>query len=245
MWGELQELLAGFVIAVIALMVMATILTSTSRSDDKGADAGEPARQLDADFHEQIENSSAAGPGPEAPKPTPLKVMDGPPSVATIFIAEKASAPMQQVNEVMAIARRGLDGDRYCEGCGFWSEKDECEITMISQHNLDDIRRETGINLNNGAHRRNIVVRNIAMESLAGKRFQIGSAQFAFERQRPPCLHLQQISEPGMVKALAGRSGICIRCFHSGIFRQGDAIIPINISLSALLKNAIQSFWGK
>ncbi len=169
--------------------------------------------------------------------------MEGPPSVAQMFIASEASAPMREVDQIEAIARGGLRGDHYCEGCGFWSEKDECEITMISLHDLDDIERETGISFDNGAHRRNIVARNIAMESLIGKRCQIGDAKFAYERPRPPCLHLQQISQPGVVKALVGRSGICIRCFHSGVVRQGDDIIPITFSLAAFVKRAARSFW--
>lgn len=169
--------------------------------------------------------------------------MDGPPSVARLFIARKASAPMQEVDQIEAIARRGLRGDRYCEGCGFWSEKDECEITMIAQEDLDDIKQETGIGFDNGAHRRNIVTHNIAMENLIGKRFRIGDAKFAFERPRPPCLHLQTISEPGVVKALVGRSGICVRCFHGGVVKRGDPIILISLSFAAFVKKAARSFW--
>ena len=240
MWSELKELLIGFIAAVAALLAIATLVTSASGSGSHDEKTGKKAKKskLTEDLHSPIEDIEK-GPVP----PTSLRIMEGAPTVARLFIAPEASAPMRDVDQIEAIARRGLRGDRYCEGCGFWSEKDECEITMISQEDLDDIELETGISFDNGAHRRNIVVRNIALESLIGKRFQIGDAKFAFERPRPPCLHLQQISEPGVVKALVGRSGICIRCFHSGMVRRGDPVVLITISFAAFVKKATRSFW--
>lgn len=240
MWNELGELLIGFVAALAALLLVSVFVTSGSRPETKDDEAGKKSNKPKPpeDQHSPIEDI-----GMNRTASSPMQNMDGPPIVARMFIAARASAPMREVDAIEVVARRGLRGDRYCEGCGFWSEKDECEITMISQHDLDDIGRETGIDFDNGAHRRNLVAQNIAMESLIGKRFQIGSAKFAYERPRPPCLHLQQISEPGVVKALAGRSGICIRCFHSGMIKQGDHIIPISLSFSGFLKNAVRSFW--
>lgn len=241
MWSELKELLIGFAAALVALVAIAIFITAGSRSGEQDEETGKNAKNTrPRDLHSPIEDLEARH---ERSKPVSALAINGPPSISRLFIASRASAPMQEVNEIEVIARRGLRGDRYCEGCGFWSEKDECEITMISQADLDDIERETGINFDNGAHRRNFVARNIAMESLIGKRFQIGDAKFAYERPRPPCLHLQKISEPGVVKALVGRSGICIRCFHSGVVRRGDQIIPITLSLSGFLKKAASSFW--
>jgi len=163
--------------------------------------------------------------------------------VAGLFISSQGGTPMQEVEEIEAVARGGLRGDRYCEGCGFWSEKDECDVTIIAQEDLDDMARESGIDFSKGVHRRNIVTRNIALGEFVGKRFQIGEAKFAYDRPRPPCLHLQTITEPGIVKAMVGRSGICVRCFHGGTIRQGDEIIPITMSLSTFLKRAAKSIW--
>ena len=241
MWNELSELLIGFVAALAALMLVSVFVTSGTRSEAKDNENGKIAKKSKSleELHSPIEDI-----GMNRTASSSIQNLDGPPRVARMFIATRASAPMQEVDAIEVIARRGLRGDRYCEGCGFWSEKDECEITMISQHDLDDIENETGINLDTGAHRRNLVAQNIVMESLIGKRFQIGSAKFAYERPRPPCLHLQKISEPGVVKALAGRSGICIRCFDSGMIKQGDQIIPISLSFSTFMKKLVHSFWN-
>jgi len=44
-------------------------------------------------------------------------------TVASIHIASGASAPMQSITEVRAFPGRGLEGDRYFAGTGFYSKK--------------------------------------------------------------------------------------------------------------------------
>lgn len=246
MWSELKELLIGLLGALVAIwaLLMFTGIWRPLAAQDKGT---AKKTRPDEDFHspiEVVETDRASLPPDHRSKrdqAASIRAMEGPPTVARLFIAPEASAPMAEIDQIEAIARRGLRGDRYCEGRGFWSEKDECEITMIAQEDLDDIAQETGIDFDKGAHRRNIVTRNIAMEGLIGKRFRIGQAKFAYERPRPPCLHLQTLTEAGVVKALVGRSGICVRCFHSGAVRQGDPIVLINLSFAALVKSLLRS----
>jgi hypothetical protein len=43
-------------------------------------------------------------------------------SVVSIHIVSEASAPMQSIAEVRAFAGRGLEGDRYFTGTGFYSK---------------------------------------------------------------------------------------------------------------------------
>jgi MOSC domain-containing protein YiiM len=112
---------------------------------------------------------------------------------------------------------------------------------MIAQEHLEDIMSETGLDLANGRHRRNLVTRNIDLNALIGRRFQIGSAGFAFARQRPPCLYLQRITEPGMARALVGRGCIGVHCFKSGTIREIDQIAILEVSLSKLLRRRLRS----
>ena len=63
------------------------------------------------------------------------------------------------------------------------------------------------------------------MNDLAGKRFSIGSAEFEYDRPRPPCHYVETITEPGMTRALSGgRGGICVRVVKGGLIRTGDPI---------------------
>jgi len=44
-------------------------------------------------------------------------------TVISIHVAAEASAPMQSITEVRAFPGRGLEGDRYFAGTGFYSKK--------------------------------------------------------------------------------------------------------------------------
>jgi MOSC domain-containing protein YiiM len=156
--------------------------------------------------------------------------------VEGIYIAPRGSAAMERVEEVRTIEGCGIEGDRYCEGTGFWTPYgDVCEVTLISSEDLDYIENELGISVSNGEHRRNIVTRGIDLNDLRRKRFRIGEAHrkrfrigealLEYDRPRPPCRHVQDLSEPGMTRALKGRGGICARVVEGGVIRAQDAIV--------------------
>ena len=145
--------------------------------------------------------------------------------VEGIFVTGEGSAPMQRVEEVSTIEGCGIEGDRYCEGTGFWTRYgDVCQVTLIEGEDLDYIEGELGIRVNNGQHRRNIITRGIKLTDLRRKRFRVGEALLEFDRSRPPCRHVQDLSEPGMTRALKGRGGICARVIRAGRIRAQDAI---------------------
>lgn len=145
--------------------------------------------------------------------------------VERIYIAPEGGAAMQAVEQVEAVARRGLRGDRYSERTGYWTSVDECEVTLIEAEDLEEIERTTGIRVGNGEHRRNLIVRGVRLARLAGRRFRVGEAVLEYDRPRPPCGYIQSITEPGMTRALLGRGGICARVVESGWIRAEDAVV--------------------
>ena len=145
--------------------------------------------------------------------------------VEEIYVAPKGSVQMERAEEVRTIEGCGIEGDRYCEGKGFWTPYgDVCEVTLIESEDLDYIENELGIRVRSGEHRRNIVTRGIRLAELRRKRFRIGEALLEYDRPRPPCRHVQDLSEPGMTRALRGRGGICARVVEGGMIRARDAI---------------------
>jgi MOSC domain-containing protein YiiM len=145
--------------------------------------------------------------------------------VEEIYVAPKGSAEMERVEEVRTIEGCGIEGDRYCKGTGYWTPYgDVCEVTLISSEDLDYIQNELGIRVKNGEHRRNIITRGIDLNDLRRKRFRVGEATLEYDRPRPPCKHVQDLSEPGMTRALKGRGGICARVVKAGRIRARDAI---------------------
>jgi MOSC domain-containing protein YiiM len=145
--------------------------------------------------------------------------------VEHIFIADYSGHRMQEVADVEALAGCGLQGDRYVAQTGFWSGVDECQVTLIESEILQTISEDTGLPILSGEHRRNIVTRGVRLHQLLGKRFTVGEAVFEFERSRPPCSHIQVLTQAGTARALFGqRGGIGARVLKSGLIRAGDAI---------------------
>jgi MOSC domain-containing protein YiiM len=145
--------------------------------------------------------------------------------VEEIYIAPEGSAAMERVEEVRTLEGCGIEGDRYCEGTGYYTPYgDVCEVTLIAAEDLDYIQTELGIRVKNGEHRRNIITRGIDLDSLRRRRFRVGETVLQYDRPRPPCRHVQDLSEPGMTRALRGRGGICARVVEAGRIRARDAI---------------------
>ena len=146
--------------------------------------------------------------------------------IEAIYIAIAGGVPMIPVETVEAIANRGLDGDRYQKGTGYWSGLDECQVTLIEGEGIDAIAEETGLIVQCGEHRRNLITRGIRLFDLRDRQFSVGAAIFEFDRPRPPCRYIQELTQPGLTRALTrGRGGICARVVEGGVIRVNDAII--------------------
>ena len=145
--------------------------------------------------------------------------------VEGIYVTPEGSRTMERVDEVTTVEGCGIEGDRYCEGTGFWTRYgDVCQVTLIEAEDLDFIASELGISVREGQHRRNVVTRGVRLLDLRKKRFRVGEALLEFDRSRPPCRHVQDLSEPGMTRALKNRGGICARVVEAGRIRAQDAI---------------------
>lgn len=141
-----------------------------------------------------------------------------------IFLAVQGSAAMQEVEAAEAVPGCGLKGDRYCLRTGYWTGVDECQVTLIAAEGLAEVSA-SGIAVDAGQHRRNIVTAGVPLASLRGHAFRVGEAVLSYDRPRPPCRHVEMLTQPGMTRALGGgRGGICARVEVGGLIRPGDPI---------------------
>ena len=145
--------------------------------------------------------------------------------VEEIYVTGEGSSAMERVDEVRTVEGCGIEGDRYCAGTGYWTRYgDVCEVTLIEGEDLDYIENELGISIKNGEHRRNIITRGIRLGDLRRKQFSVGETVLEYDRPRPPCRHVQDLSEPGMTRALKSRGGICAKIVRAGSIRVHDTI---------------------
>jgi MOSC domain-containing protein YiiM len=149
------------------------------------------------------------------------------PALTAIFVATTAGEPMKSVSTTEAMANRGLKGDRYCVDRGHWKSIDGCQVTLITEHDLEQAKKtevEFRQDLDNGSHRRNLVIAGLKTKNLEGKEFRIGTAVFRYDKPRPPCAYLDQIAGKGMCRALSYNSGACIRVITGGTLAVGDTV---------------------
>jgi MOSC domain-containing protein YiiM len=148
-------------------------------------------------------------------------------TVASIYVASLGSAPMQARQAVRAVAGGGLEGDRYCEGTGYYSGDPvwDADVTFIEFEAIEGVRQRFGLALDSGAPRRNIVTRGVALAELVGKRFRVGGALLQGLKPWPPCSHLAQlVGSRDILPGLAHCGGIGAEVLSDGQIQVGDAI---------------------
>jgi MOSC domain-containing protein YiiM len=148
--------------------------------------------------------------------------------VVSIHVAARASVPTQAVEQARAVPGRGLEGDRYFLGVGFYSGRPGwwAELTLIESEAMEAVRRDYGIELDAGETRRNIVTRDVPLNHLAGIEFRVGEVRLAGWKLWEPCGHLEKLTRPMMRAALAHRGGLAARILTEGWIRVGDAVRP-------------------
>ena len=140
-------------------------------------------------------------------------------TVTAILVAPDAEARLARVDEAEAIAGHGLAGDRYAAGRGTFSGPGRgYELTLVEADVLDEI----GLVWEEA--RRNIVTHGIALNSLVGRRFRLGSVECIGRRLAEPCAHLERLARPGLLRPLVHRGGLRADIVTGGVIRLGDAI---------------------
>ena len=149
--------------------------------------------------------------------------------VVSIHLAAEAEAPTVAVAEVNAVAGRGLEGDRYFERAGTFSERPGSgrHLTLIESEVLEALRLE-GIDLGPGDARRNVVTSGVPLNHLVGHELRIGEVVVRCTRLCEPCSHLAGLTMPEVLPALVHRGGLRADIVRGGVIRAGDEIVPVN-----------------
>jgi MOSC domain-containing protein YiiM len=149
--------------------------------------------------------------------------------VVSIFVASKAGALMEARDEVKATPGRGIAGDRYFEGTGFWSNHpgEGREITLVEMEAIEGLAREKNIALKPAEMRRNLVTRGVPLNHLVGKEFQVGDVRLVGIRLCEPCHYLEEMTTRGVLAGLIHRGGLRANVLTSGVVRVGDSVTEV------------------
>ena len=146
-----------------------------------------------------------------------------------IVIAPDAEANLHNGPSVRARAGRGLEGDRYFERRGTFSNTHSRghDLTLIEAEVLDELSFPGG-RLTPEEVRRNIVTRGIDLNALVAERFRIGDVECFGPRLCEPCAHPERLTatagKPGTLRALIHRGGLRADVLSDGEIHVGHPI---------------------
>lgn len=139
-------------------------------------------------------------------------------TVVAIHIGEEEGGPLHSVDSVRAIAGKGLEGDRHFHSEGAPAGQ---ALTLVEREAVE------GVGLETGATRRQLTVTGVRLNDLVGKRFTVGDVECYGVELCEPCGHLQSLTRPGIVKALAHRAGINADILSDGSIAVGAPVTEI------------------
>jgi MOSC domain len=157
--------------------------------------------------------------------------------VVSLHIAPEAAAAMETVTDVRAVPGRGLEGDRYFRGTGYYSDRPSQggrEVTLVEIESVAALDSgvlsakgdRLGIKLAPADTRRNIATAGAPLNHLVDKEFWVGPVLMRGTRLCEPCQHLDDLTQPGVMSGLIHRGGLRARILSEGVIRPGDIIRP-------------------
>jgi MOSC domain-containing protein YiiM len=144
--------------------------------------------------------------------------------VERIFIGPKKYELPQPVERVRAVAGSGLEGNRYFYDGDAPPGR---ALTLISAEALADGAAASGVELGAAESRRNVLTRGIDLNALVAVRFRVGEVECLGVELCEPCLTLEKLTRPGVIKAYVHRAGLNADILTDGEIAVGDTVEPV------------------
>ena len=136
--------------------------------------------------------------------------------VEAIHVRAPEDDDVRPVERVEAVAGKGLTGDRYYFADG---AKPGLALTLIEADVVADVA------LAPGQTRRQLTVSGTGLLELVGKHFRVGAVECFGVEICEPCLHLQELTRPGIIKELVHRAGLNADILTDGTISVGDEVV--------------------
>ncbi len=135
--------------------------------------------------------------------------------VEAIHLGAPRTSEQWTVESVVAVAGKGLEGDRYFFETG---AKPGQALTLVEGDVVDEV------GLQPGETRRQLTVSGTGLNDLVGKRFRVGAIGCYGVELCEPCSHLEAMTRPGIIKDLVHRAGLNADILTDGTISVGDEI---------------------
>ena len=142
--------------------------------------------------------------------------------VVKICITEDHRKKLKSVQEIEAIAGKGLVNDRHFKD----NNKNESQITLIEIENINYYNKITGTDISPEDFRRNIVTEGTKLNDLVGKEFFIGNVKLKGHDLCRPCKYLQEsLKQKNLIKEMLRKSGLRCEILNDGKIFAEDKIL--------------------
>ena len=142
--------------------------------------------------------------------------------VQGIWVAPAAGERAQSLQRILALAGKGLEGDRHVSGLGtFPSDVTGSALTLIEAEVCESFSPPLTAN----EHRRNIVTRGIGLNGLVGHNFMIGGVPCRGVRLCEPCRVIVGYAGRPLLRALVHRGGLRADILEDGVIAVGDQVV--------------------
>lgn len=145
--------------------------------------------------------------------------------VERILLRPARRATPVDVEEVAAIADRGLDGDRRAARVPH-GDPSPRQVTLVQAEHLDVVARLLGQDtpVDAALVRRNLVVSGIPLLACNGLRFRVGEAILEGTGACHPCSRMEEALGTGGYQAMRGHGGLTAVVLEGGAIRVGDPV---------------------
>jgi hypothetical protein len=141
--------------------------------------------------------------------------------IEAIYVSRSAGEPATALPAAHALPGRGLDGDRHVTGDGtFPSGLPGSALTLIEAEVCESFDPPLSPN----DHRRNVVIRGIALNDLVGHEFSLGAVRCKGMRLCEPCTVVQRYAGRPVLRALVHRGGLRADILAEGEIAVGDEL---------------------
>lgn len=142
--------------------------------------------------------------------------------VIYIFVASKRGVPMQSLAAAVALANRGLRGDRYANAKNRRSA--DYQLTLIESEYIEAFAHSSGLVLTPDMPRRNLVTQGIRLNELCGERFTVGGAVVEGIKLCEPCGLFAKRTFKEVLRYFVHKGGLRARILSGGNIHVGDQI---------------------
>jgi MOSC domain-containing protein YiiM len=129
--------------------------------------------------------------------------------------------PPESLDAVAVSVDGGLEGDYHHD------------LTLIAAEAVEELARDTGIELGPGESHRNVTTRGIDLNALVGRRFGVGAVEAVGVELAEPCTRLVKLTgSKGVLRGLVHRGGLRADVLVGGTIAVGDPVRDIGAAPS-------------